>query len=379
MKINLADKILLIFFFFSTVLAFLINFFLKGSIEQMFILCVIFYVSSFLVTYLISKRFSKSLLSLSFGIQEAAAGNFKKVFKAGSRDEVGQLANSLNELMQRLRTGVAIEISKEKEIAHAKTDFVAIASHQLRTPLSTIKWYADFLVSGDAGDLSEVQKKYLTQIYVSNERLIELVNGLLDVSRIDVGTFSIEPEPTDVIEKMETALCKFKKDIEVKNLTIEKSFDVFGPINLDPRLTKIVFENIVSNSVKYTPEGGKIRVEIKKTDKDIFIKVSDTGMGIPREQQPKIFTKLFRADNAKKAETVGNGLGLYIAKAVIEKSGGKIWFESPSLDLFLEKENHDKKAKLSKESKGSTFFITIPLKGMKKKYGTKKLNSAYNK
>jgi signal transduction histidine kinase len=276
--------------------------------------------------------------------------------------------------MHRLRTGVAIEVSKEREIANAKTDFVAIASHQLRTPLSIIKWYADFLISGDAGEVSEIQKKYLTQIYVSNERLIELVNALLDVSRIDVGTFSIEPEPTDIIERMESALDRFKKDILSKNISIEKNFDEFQEINLDPRLTKIVFENILSNSVKFTPEGGKIRIIIRKTDKDVLIKINDTGIGIPREQQPKIFTKLFRADNAKKIESIGNGLGLYIAKAVIEKSGGKIWFESPSLDLFLEKEKKDKDVNLSKNNKGSTFFIAIPLKGMKRKHGTKKLN-----
>lgn len=127
--------------------------------------------------------------------------------------------------------------------------------------------------------------------------------------------------------------------------------------------------------MKYTPNKGTIRLSIKKTQDNILIKISDNGCGIPREQQPRIFTKLFRADNVKKIESVGTGLGLYIVKAVIEKSGGKIWFESPSLELLLDKGQSRADVPLDKRDRGTTFFITIPLKGMKKRVGTKKLSS----
>ncbi len=373
--LKLSDKILLIFFSFSSVLILMVKFFIGGSIQQILILCNFIYIFAFIVTYAISKKFSDDIIKLAFKVEEMAAGNISKKIQFSGKDEIGQLVNALNELIGRLQTGIALDLSKHKELSRAKTDFVALASHQLRTPLSIIKWYIDFLVNGDAGAVTAEQKKYLEQVYTSNERLIELVNGLLDASRIDLGTFSIEPEPADIIKIAETALAKFWPQIRQKNIIFKKYLDEFPVINLDPRLTKIVFENIISNAVKYTPADGTIRLSIKKTDKDIFIKISDTGCGIPREQQPKVFTKLFRADNVKKIETSSTGLGLYIVKAIIEKSGGKIWFESPSLELLLAKGEHNADIPIDKRNRGTTFFITIPLKGMKSKPGTKKLTS----
>lgn len=374
-KIRLSDKILIIFFLFSTALILLVRFFIGGSLQQILLLCNFVYILAFTATYFISLRFSNDIIKLTFKVEEMAAGELNRKINFVRKDEIGQLVNALNELIGRLQTGVAIDVSKHKELSQAKTDFVALASHQLRTPLSIIKWYVDFLISGDAGKLGDEQLKYLKEVYKSNERLIELVNALLDVSRIDVGTFSIEPEPTDLVERLESALSKFYPEIMEKKINIEKQFDNLPMINLDTRLTKIVFENILSNSVKYTSAQGTIRLSIKKMEKDVLIKISDTGCGIPREQQPKVFTKLFRADNVKKIEASGTGLGLYIVKAVIEKSGGKIWFESPSLELLLEKGQKTADVPLDKRNRGTTFFITIPLKGMKRKAGTKKLTS----
>ncbi len=374
-RILLSDKILLNVFIFSTVLLIAVRFVLGGSLEQIIVLSYVIYGLTFAVTFLIGRKFSKQLLNLAFSVEEMAAGNLSKRLKPAGRDEIGQLINALNELLSRLQTGVAIDVSKHKEIDRAKTDFVALASHQLRTPLSIIKWYADYLIGGDAGELNEEQSKYLMEVYNSNERLIELVNALLDVSRIDLGTFAIEPEPTDIIERAESALARFLPEIKAKKIRVEKHYDKFGSIDLDPRLTKIVFENILSNAVKYTPENGKIRMDVKKTDHDILIKIADTGCGIPREQQPKVFMKFFRADNVKKIESAGTGLGLYIVKAIVQKSGGKIWFESPSLDLLLEERQRGGDKPLDKMNRGTTLFITIPLKGMKKRAGTKKLSS----
>lgn len=371
MKINFSDKILLILAGFATIFIVIAVFVIKDSLQQVLILGAVVYLFSFLTAYLISWRFSKKIIKLVYRIEEMAAGNLSKKFTITEKDEIGQLKNALNELVSRLQTGIAQDVSKHKEISRAKTDFVALASHQLRTPLSIIKWYVDFLIAGDAGDISKEQKKYLKEVYVSNERLIELVNALLDVSRIDVGTFSIEPEPTDIIKKVDIAIQKFLPEIDEKKIKLERFYHELPIINLDPRLTKTVFENLISNAAKYAPKKGVIRIEIKKTKTDVYIKISDNGCGIPREQQPQIFTKLFRADNVRKIESVGTGLGLYIVKAIIEKSGGKIWFQSPSLE-FLGKKN---KKSIDQNSNGTTFFITIPLKGMKRKAGTKKLSS----
>ena len=375
MILKLSDRILLIYIFLALILVIAIIFFSGGSTEVILIFGGIVYATTFVAAYLQSRGFTRNISDLTFKVEEMAAGNLSRKIKPESKGEIGQLTNALNELLSRLMTGVAIDVSKHKELAQAKTDFIALASHQLRTPLSIIKWYVDFLLCGDAGELGEEQERYLREVYRSNERLIELVNALLDVSRIDVGTFSIEPEQTDIVERAEKALERHQAEIIAKNIKLEKIYDPLPPINLDPRLTKIVFENIFSNAVKYTPNNGKIRLSIKKTENNVLIKIADTGCGIPREQQPKIFTKLFRADNVKKIESIGTGLGLYIVKAVIEKSGGKIWFESPSLELLLEAGQSKADVPLDKRNQGTTFFITIPLKGMKRRAGTKKLSS----
>lgn len=372
---RLSDKILIIVFVFTTAIIPLVKYVIGASNIRLLIFSYAVYNMAFIMTYVVSRRFSKRMVDLTFKIEEMAAGNLSKKLTAQSHDEIGQLTVAINELMSRLMTGIAQDVSVRKELAKAKTDFVTIASHQLRTPLSIVKWYVDYMLGGDSGELNVEQKQYLEEVYRSNERLIELVNALLDVSRIDVGTFSIEPEPTDIIERAETAINRFMPEIEKKQINLEKEFDEFPPIDLDPRLTKIVFENIFSNSVKYTPEKGTIRFVIKRADKNLLIKISDTGLGIPREEQPRIFTKLFRAANAKKIESAGTGLGLYIVKAVIEKSGGKIWFQSPSLDLLMDLEAKGIDVPLNKQNRGTTFFITIPMKGMRKKHGTKKLTS----
>lgn len=264
---------------------------------------------------------------------------------------------------------VAIEhdITKEKDIDRAKTEFVSLASHQLRTPLSSINWYTEMLLAGDAGKINKEQKKYLDEIYRGNQRMVDLVNALLNVSRLELGTFMVDPEPTDIIEISKSIVQEMHPTVEKKEIVIKEKYEKKLPkVNVDPKLTRIVFQNLVSNAVKYTPEKGKVevRIELRKKGDDvegtkikadsIFIAVSDTGYGIPKAQQGKIFTKLFRADNVRAKDTEGTGLGLYIVKSIVEGSGGNVWFTSV-------------------EDTGTTFFVVLPLTGMQKKVGTKSL------
>ena len=248
--------------------------------------------------------------------------------------------------------GVAIlrDMTKEKEIDKAKTEFVSLASHQLRTPLSTVNWYAEMLLAGDVGALKKKQKKYLDEVYRSNQRMVELVNALLNVSSLELGTFVIEPESVDI--------CKLALDVvneqkpQINSRKIKFSFSCGKNVSFmraDPKLMRMVVQNILSNSVKYTPEGGHVRLSLSLADeKNIQIKISDTGYGIPKKQHDKIFSKLFRADNVRNKDTDGTGLGLYIVKSIVEKSGGKIWFESPV------------------ENRGTIFYVILPIKGVPK-------------
>lgn len=373
--VSLSDKILIIISASLSLVVIGVVFIAGFDVEQILIVGGSIYTLGFVLTFGVSRSFSQRMSSLTKQIEAMAAGDLSSRLKVESHDEIGELVSAVNDLTKKLETGVSLEVSRHRGISRAKTDFVNIASHQLRTPLSIIKWYLDYLISGDAGAVNDEQKKYLTEAYRGNERLIELVNGLLDVSRIDLGTFSIEPEMVDIAVVVDRAIEKFSNLIKKNKLNIRKEIEEMPKINLDPRLTEISFEHIISNSIKYTPEGGTIKIAIKKDKKNALVEISDTGCGIPLEQQPKIFTKLFRAENARKMESVGTGLGLYVVKAIMDKSGGKVWFKSPSPELFL-KENPEEAKKTSGEAfRGSSFYLSIPLQGMKSRAGTKKLTS----
>lgn len=255
------------------------------------------------------------------------------------------------------------DITREIEIERVKTEFVSIASHQLRTPLSTINWYSEILLSGDAGALNSNQRDYLEEIYRGNQRMIELVNALLNVSRLEVGAFIIEARTLYLPDIAKDVINELKPLITKKRIQIVENYELgLPPVEADYGLTRIIIQNLVNNAVKYTPLGGRVGIEIKyqKTkelgiDREFeVIKIWDTGIGIPRNQQGKIFTKLFRADNARESDPDGTGLGLYIIKSIIDQTSGRISFESD-------------------EGKGTAFTLEIPLKWMESKVGTRKL------
>jgi len=249
------------------------------------------------------------------------------------------------------------DVTKEREVDKAKTEFVSLASHQLRTPLSSINWYTEMLISGDAGKINKIQKEYLQEVYTGSKRMVDLVNALLNVSRIELGTFAVDPEPIKVVEIGKSVLNELEPTIKEKKVKIIKKFSENIPvIQADPKLLRIVFQNLLSNAIKYTPGNGTVILDISKDKKFILCKIKDTGMGIPKKQQKDIFTKLFRADNVRATDTEGTGLGLYIVKAIIDHSGGKIWFSS-------------------EKNKGTAFNVKIPLKGMSKRDGVKELSS----
>jgi signal transduction histidine kinase len=237
----------------------------------------------------------------------------------------------------------------------AKDEFVSIASHQLRTPLTALKGFTGMLLDGDAGPINEKQQEYLREIRNANNRMIALITALLNVSRVDLGAFSVDPELVNFEKVSQSVLKELEMKIGEKNLRVETNFEKGLPLlSVDPKIIRMIFQNLLSNAVKYTPPEGRITLTIKKDGSTIRISVADTGYGIPESAQSKIFGKLFRADNARTKDPEGTGLGLYIIKATIERTGGKIWFES-------------------KENKGSTFYVSIPLEGMQKRGGSRRL------
>jgi two-component system phosphate regulon sensor histidine kinase PhoR len=240
--------------------------------------------------------------------------------------------------------GIQRDITESKEIENVKSEFVSIASHQLRTPATGVKWFAELLLEGKVGDLNEKQREYLQEVYDSNERMLKLINDLLNVSRIESGKkFTIEIKQSDVVPLVKEEIHAIQPLAGNKNISIvfSEGFPEQLVIDVDPEKFRQVVKNLVDNAVKYSPQDGKVTVGFNDKDNDVQFYVSDQGVGIPDEQKKRIFQKFFRADNVLKAETDGTGLGLYIVKAIVEGHQGKIWFES-------------------EEGKGTTFFFEVP-------------------
>lgn len=248
------------------------------------------------------------------------------------------------------------DITQEKAVDRAKTEFVSLASHQLKTPLSAINWFTEMILTGDAGRLKKKQRDYLEEVAHSAVRMTQLVNSLLNLSRLELGTFIIDPELSDLSDIAQETLQELAPEIQNKRHRIIEQYDTNVPkVMVDMTLTRMIFQNLISNAVKYTPTGGEIKIHIGVEDQDVVISITDNGLGIPKEQQGRLFTKFFRADNAMSSDTEGSGLGLYLIKSVIEAVKGTITFTST-------------------ENKGATFRVTIPLAGMPAKRGTRSLS-----
>ncbi|KND48854.1 MAG: two-component system, OmpR family, sensor histidine kinase VicK [Parcubacteria bacterium C7867-005] len=228
----------------------------------------------------------------------------------------------------------------------SKSEFVSIASHQLRTPLSTVKWYVRTLLDSKLGKVSDKQNEYLSELNNANERMIKLVNTLLDVSKIELGMFKVKPMFSVVVRKIvDEVVDEFQPQITKKKLRLEKAYppETFF-VNADPSLVKIIFQNLFSNAVKYSYKGGTIKVTLKNNTKEWFLEVSDQGCGVPQSDQDKIFNKLFRGENARSMDPEGGGLGLYLVRSITKQVNGRIWFESEL-------------------NKGSTFHVAFHIRG----------------
>lgn len=234
------------------------------------------------------------------------------------------------------------DISHEYEVDQMKSEFISLASHQLRTPLTAIKTYSHMLATGFSGDLTKSQKDFMDIILGSIDRMNELINTLLDISRIEEGRLSITQRTIRLDEIIQEIMTELRPAAKVKRIKLNFTCQSDDTSALtDPLLVKEVCANLLSNAIKYTPDKGTVTISLEAPAQQFIINIHDTGYGIPKSEQKRVFTKFFRAENILNKDTSGTGLGLYLVKQIAESLGGDISFRST-------------------EGKGSQFKFSLP-------------------
>ena len=235
------------------------------------------------------------------------------------------------------------DVTAEREAMQMKNEFVSTVSHELRTPLTSIKGYIDLILDGEAGEVNEIQQEFLSIVKENSDRLVELINDMLDISRIESGRIVLKVQPLDIAERVCGAVNTFKAVLDQQGRSIHVDVpDELPKAAGDPDRVGQVLINFISNAIKYSPEGGDVYVSADFEDDRVKVGIRDEGIGIAPEDQARLFTKFYRVDSSLTREIGGTGLGLSICKSIIELLGGEVGVDS-------------------EQGKGSTFWFTLPL------------------
>ncbi len=298
---------------------------------------------------IIGKPFSEladlpKLKTLADLLKKAAKRIFKEEIEL--EKELVLEASTLPIMREKEKLGLLVilhDITREKLVERMKTEFVSLTAHQLRTPLSAIKWTLKMVLDGDLGKITKEQTEFLEKTYDSNERMISLINDLLNVTRIEEGRYLHKIVFAWFEDLVKEVIDNRKAEIERRSIKFqfEKPEKKIPKVKVDMEKMKLAISNLLDNAIRYTLPEGKVKVSLKYEEKKIKFSVEDSGIGIPKDQQKRLFTKFFRGANAVRIETEGSGLGLFIAKNIIEAHGGEVWFES-------------------EENKGSIFGFILP-------------------
>lgn len=253
---------------------------------------------------------------------------------------------------ERLLGTIAVfhDVTEERKLDYMKSEFISLASHQLRTPLSTISWYVELLETDGKEKLTETQQSYVAEMRTASQRMMRLIDALLHVSKLEGGGIAPTPQNVDIASIVRDTAEDERSFAKERKISMELSVPDHVSMVTDPTFVQIILHNILSNAVKYSHEGGSIIVSLAQNDVRLSITVQDTGLGIPEKEQRYLFTRLFRASNATKVDTTGSGLGLYISRLLAEQLKGRIFF-------------------LSTEGRGTSFTLELPVDTWKKSSG----------
>jgi signal transduction histidine kinase len=253
------------------------------------------------------------------------------------RKKVSSSPNELKKLKE--------ENEKLIKLNSVKTDLVSISAHQIRTSLSALKWIIKMFLDGDLGKLTTEQETLLRKAFQGNDRAISIVSELLLANKTEnLEEKSYNFEKINIVETIESCIFDFSGEARSQDIEIIflKSNDKEPFVKADKEKIRVVFQNLLENAIKYSNQHSKIFILLKESKTEVEISVKDSGIGISKEGQKKIFEKFYRDPTAQKKEVVGSGIGLFTTKEIVEKHSGKIWFES-------------------KEGEGTTFYFTVPI------------------
>lgn len=270
---------------------------------------------------------------LSLGIQNSLRFEEIRLFNQTLQERIDEATAQLRRTNSELR-----------RLDEAKDEFLSMASHQLRTPLTSVKGYLSMVLEGDVGKITTTQKQLLSEAFTSSERMVHLINDFLNVSRLQTGKFMLETRPINLAKVVGQEVDSLRTTAGAHSMKLEYHMPSHFPVlYVDENKIRQVVMNFIDNAIYYSREDSTITISLEIEDGSVLLKVHDTGIGVPEEEQAHIFTKFFRATNARKQRPDGTGVGLFLAKKVIVAHGGSMVFES-------------------KEGDGSTFGFRLPVK-----------------
>ncbi len=248
---------------------------------------------------------------------------------AFSIDQVRDLNENLQKKVELATNELRLSNQRLQEIDETKDDFLSMASHQLRTPLTGVKGYLSMVLDGDAGKITSQQRKFLSEAFNSSERMVRLIGDFLNVSRLQTGKFTIDRHPTNLAEIVDQEVKTFKNLAHSHGMSIKyrKPRKNFPTLDLDGEKLRQVIMNFIDNAIYYSPAGSTVEIRLSARGGEVRLEVHDEGMGVPEADRSRVFTKFFRADNARKKRPDGTGVGLYLAKKIVDQHGGNSIFK----------------------------------------------------
>lgn len=306
---------------------------LRETRKRIFGVAIVMLIIGFIGAIILAQMMTRPIKQMAKGAELIGQGKLDTTIVVKSNDELESLARDLNKMSSQL-----------KEIDQLKKDFLASVTHELKSPLTSLIMYVDLFLEGAAGELTEKAKKFLKIMERSSKRLSRFIDDLLDMAKIERGKMEIKKEPLEILPIVSEIAELIKPQADEKDIEIAMNIpDNLPLVFVDGDRTRQIITNILSNSVKFTPEKGKISVNIQDEKEHFQVSISDTGIGIPPEQIGKIFDKFEQVKEVRERVKGprGTGLGLAIVKSLVEAQGGKIWVES-------------------EVDKGSTFYFTLP-------------------